>query len=58
MPRKTYNLSQDAIEYLKQQDNMSAYLTRLVRQDMKPDWLERKVQEIIRKIKLERKDLP
>ena len=31
--RKTLNISKDVIDHLQKQDNMSAYVSRLIRQD-------------------------
>ncbi len=45
--RQILNLPDDVIKHIHTQDNMSRYITRLVRKDMKMDSLEEKVKQII-----------
>jgi hypothetical protein len=50
--RRTYNLPYDVIKYLESQDNMSAYLARLVRADMGKDTrMEKLIKDIVSEIK-------
>lgn len=50
---RTFNIPPDIVEFLKTKDNQSAYIVRLIRQDMDKDYLERKIKLIIRKINRE-----
>lgn len=47
--RQTLNLPVDVITHLQNQDNMSAYVARLVRQD-KQETFEDRVKRIIRQV--------
>jgi len=48
--RRNFNLPEDVVEYLQTKDNMSAYLTRLIRNDMGNNNLDNKIRKIVNEI--------
>jgi hypothetical protein len=56
--RRTYNLPYDVIKHLDKQDNMSAYITRLVRSEMGGSNIEKIVKDIVKEIFDNKNTLP
>lgn len=56
--RRTYNLPYDVIKHLEKQDNMSAYLTRLIRAEMGCSKLEDTIKTIVEQMMDNKNTLP